>query len=162
MKQASSFHAMAILVALPLAINMWQEPSCRSGGPANSATRSMNTNTITAPGSQDRELRGIWGGQHIAMEVTDDGAQIEFDCAHGRITEKIAPDRDGKFDVKGVFARQRGGPERIGKNNDQPARYQGSIKEKTMTLTIELTRDKEDLGKFTLTKGSNGRLTRCL
>ncbi len=50
----------------------------------------MNANTSTS--SQSRDLRGTWGGQSIAMEVTDAGATIEYDCAHGRITEKIAPD----------------------------------------------------------------------
>ena len=120
----------------------------------------MNVNANTSKDGGD--LRGTWGGQSIAMEVTDEGAEIEFDCAHGRITEKIAPDGEGKFESKGVFARERGGPERMGENNDQPAVYRGSIKEKTMTLRIELTRNNEDLGTFTLTHGKAGRLTKCL
>ena len=120
----------------------------------------MNANATTA--SQSRDLRGQWGGQSIAMEVSDEGAEIEFDCAHGRITEKIATDADGKFEAKGVFERERGGPQRMGENNEQPAVYRGSIKEKTMTLTIELTRDNETVGTFTLTKGNTGRIHKCL
>lgn len=120
----------------------------------------MNANANTT--SQKRDLRGTWGGQSIAMEVSDDGAEIEFDCANGRITEQIVPDANGKFETKGVFARQRPGPQRMGENNEQPALYRGSIKEKTMTLTIELTRNNENLGTFTLTQGSTGRIHRCL
>ena len=119
----------------------------------------MNANANAS--NQKRDLRGTWGGRSIAMEVSDEGAEIEFDCAHGRITEKIAPDADGKFEAKGVFAPERGGPERLGENNEQPALYRGSIQEKTMTLSIELTRNNEDLGTFTLTQGSTGRIHKC-
>lgn len=120
----------------------------------------MNVNANTT--SQERDLRGTWGGQSIAMEVGEGGAEIEFDCAHGRIAEKIAPDGGGKFEAKGVFERERGGPQRMGENNEQPAVYRGSIKEKTMTLSIELTRNNEDLGTFTLTQGSTGKIHKCL
>ena len=90
----------------------------------------MNANTV-ATTNQKEDLRGQWGGQHISMEVVDAGAQIEFDCAHGRITEKIVLDREGKFEAKGIYARERPGPQRMDEDNDQPAVYQGSVKEKT-------------------------------
>lgn len=121
----------------------------------------MNVNLRANTSNHGGDLRGTWGGRSISMEVTDEGAEIEFDCAHGRISEKIAPNGEGKFEVKGTFARERGGPERIGENYDQPAVYRGSIKEKTMDLRIELTRNNEDLGTFTLTQGSTGRIHKC-
>lgn len=154
------YNSIGVLFALPLAFFLWQGSSCRSSNANSNANSTMNANTSTA--NQSRDLRGTWGGQSIAMEVSDEGAEIEFDCAHGRITEKIAPDADGKFEAKGVFARERGGPQRMGENNEQPAVYRGSIKEKTMTLSIELTRNKENLGTFTLTQGSTGRIHKCL
>ena len=120
----------------------------------------MNVNAKTA--NQSRDLLGQWGGQHISMQVTEAGAKIEYDCAHGRIEEKIAPDADGKFEAKGVHARERGGPTRQGEDNEEPAVYRGSIKDKTMTLTVELTRDNENAGTFTLTQGSSGRIRKCL
>ena len=43
---------------------------------SNNSTR-QNTN----------DLKGTWGGDHISMEVTDSGAEIEYDCAHGSVTE---------------------------------------------------------------------------
>jgi hypothetical protein len=117
----------------------------------------MNANAS----SQSRDLRGTWGAQGIAVEVTDEGAKIEFDCAHGRITERIAPKADGRFEVKGVFARE-GGPVRLGEDNEQPAVYRGSIKNDTMTLAIELTQNNESIGTFTVTKGKAARIRKCL
>ena len=120
----------------------------------------MNANASTA--SQSRDLRGTWGGEHIAMEVTGAGATIEYDCAHGRITERIAPDTDGKFEAKGTHTRERGGPTRQGEDNEQPAIYRGSIKDETMTLRVELTQNNENVGTFTLTHGRSGRIRKCL
>ena len=119
----------------------------------------MNAN-ITG-GEQQRGLRGQWGGEHISMQVTETGAQIEYDCAHGRINEKIAPDGDGKFEVKGILSPERGGPVRMGENNDQPAVYRGSITDDAMTLTVTLTKDNEPAGTFSLTRGKEGRVRKC-
>jgi hypothetical protein len=159
MKRTGRYNSIALVVALPFALCLWQSSSCRSSNPNSNGNSSMNANASTP--SQSRDLRGTWGGNHIAMEVSDEGAEIEFDCAHGRITEKISPDADGKFETKGVFERERGGPQRMGENNEQPAVYRGSIKEKTMTLTIELTESKESAGTFTLTHGKQGRILKC-
>ena len=120
----------------------------------------MNANAATP--TQSRDLRGTWGGEHIAMEVTDAGATIEYDCAHGRITERIAPDAEGKFQAKGVHTRERGGPVRQGENDEEPALYRGSIKDQTMTLAVELTRNNESAGTYTLTHGKQGRIRKCL
>ena len=120
----------------------------------------MNANTNSA--SQSRDLRGQWGAQGIAMEVTANGANIEYDCGRGRITERLSPDGEGKFEVKGIHVREHGGPEREGDGNELPAVYRGSIKDETMTLTVELTQDKQNIGTFTLTQGQTGRVRKCL
>lgn len=120
----------------------------------------MNANASTS--SQSRDLRGTWGGEHIAMEVTDAGAAIEYDCAHGRITERIAPDAEGKFEAKGIHKRERGGPTRQGEDEGQPANYRGSVKDETMTLTVELVENNESVGTFTLTQGKTGRIRKCM
>lgn len=149
------YNSIAVVLALPLALFLWQNSSCRSGK-TNASNSGMNANSNTS------DVRGQWGGQGISMEVTDEGARIEYDCAHGRISEKIAPDGDGKFEAKGFLTRERGGPVRLGENNEQPAVYRGSIKEKTMTVTVELTANNETVGTFTLTHGSAGRLHKCM
>ncbi|HEX5701987.1 MAG TPA: hypothetical protein VFX97_02070 [Pyrinomonadaceae bacterium] len=154
------YNSIALLFAMPLMLFFWQGSSCRSSNANSNGNASMNANTNKA--IQSRDLHGTWGGQSIAMEVSNEGAEIEFDCAHGRITEKIAPDADGKFETKGVFARERGGPQRMGENNEQPAIYRGSIKDRDMTLTIQLKRNNEDIGTFKLTQGNSGRIHKCL
>jgi hypothetical protein len=96
------------------------------------------------------------------MDVTDNGASLDFDCASGRITEAIVPDRAGKFTAKGLFARQRPGPTREGDDNDgQPATYTGVINGENLTLTINLTRNDEKVGTFTLGHGKPARIRRC-
>jgi hypothetical protein len=32
--------------------------------------------------------KGVWGGPHIIVEVTDNGAKIEHDCADGTIEDR--------------------------------------------------------------------------
>jgi hypothetical protein len=153
-------NSIAIVVALPLAFFLWQGSSCRSSKANSNGNSSMNANASTA--NQTRDLRGTWGGEHIAMEVTDAGATIEYDCAHGRINKKITPDAAGKFETKGVHVRERGGPTRQGEDNERPALYRGAIKDETMTLTVELAENNESVGTFTLTHGKTGRIRKCL
>jgi len=153
------YNSIGVWLALPLALSLWQNSSCRNGN-SNAGDSIMNAKSNNA--SQQDDLRGQWGGEHISMEVTDDGAKLEYDCAHGRISEKIVPDSHGNFEAKGFHARERGGPVRPDENNEQPALYRGSIKEKTMTLTVELSPDNEAVGTFTLTHGSAGRVRKCL
>jgi hypothetical protein len=158
--KASRYNSISVLFALPLALMLWQGSSCRSSKTNSNVNSAMNVNAKTS--SHERDPRGTWGGQHIAMEVSDAGAKIEYDCAHGSITEKIAPDGNGKFIVKGVHVKERGGPIREGEENEQAASYQGSIDGDTMTLTVTLTQNKEALGTFTLTQGKSGRIVKCL
>ena len=40
---------------------------------------------------------GVWGGEHIRMEVNDSGADIEFDCARGSISQRLELDDKGRF-----------------------------------------------------------------
>jgi hypothetical protein len=158
--RTNRYNSISVLFALPFAFVLWQGSSCRSSNANANTNLSMNANASTA--SQSRDLRGTWGGEHIAMEVSDAGATIEYDCAHGRITEKIVPAGDGKFEAKGVFVRERGGPQRQGEDNEEPATYVGSIKDDTMTLTTKLAQTNESVGTFTLTQGKTGRIRKCL
>jgi hypothetical protein len=113
-------------------------------------------------GDGKRLEKGGWGGEHIRLEVTDGGAEVEHDCAHGTITKPIVLDSDGRFDVRADFVVERGGPVR----RDQPpptrpARYSGRVEGDNMTLSVTLTDTGEDAGTFTLTRGSSGRLMKC-
>lgn len=103
----------------------------------------------------------MWGGDHIAVEVTASGATIEFDCAHGTIDSVLTLDQDGRFDVAGSYTRERPGPIR---DDDPPqsqaARYRGSLKDATLTLVITLTSTKDEL-TFTVTHDGRPRVFKC-
>ena len=106
---------------------------------------------------------GPWGGRGISLEVAADGARVEYDCAHGRITGRIATDREGRFDTRGTFVRERGGPQREGEEaRAQPARYVGLVEGASMTLTVLLTSTNETVGPFSLTHGQAGVVRKCL
>ena len=114
--------------------------------------------------SADRRLpEGVWGGRHLALAVTATGATLEYDCAHGAITGPIRLDRQGRFSAPGSHTAERGGPVTLG---DQPAsaraRYRGVVKGDTMTLTVTLEAGKKPLGVFTLTRGGEPMLMKCL
>ncbi|HEY0377669.1 MAG TPA: hypothetical protein VGC87_12160 [Pyrinomonadaceae bacterium] len=112
---------------------------------------------------KDRLAEGVWGGQHIRMEVTADGAELDYDCAHSTIDQPIVLDRQGRFEVKGKFTREHGGPVRNNETpNSTPVRYNGQVEDQTMTLTITHDETGEDFGSYTLTEGSQGRLMKCM
>jgi hypothetical protein len=94
--------------------------------------------------------------------VSDSGAAVDLDCAHGRIDEVIALDADGTFDVRGVYVREHGGPIRQGESEDShPAGYTGQVKGGKMTVTIVLADTHETVGTFTLERGAAGHVVKC-
>jgi len=105
--------------------------------------------------------RGEWGGDHISMNVDEGSAKIEYDCAHGEIHGPLVIDEQGKFDLRGTFSMERGGPVRQGESErSQPATYSGEIKGNKMTLILKIS-DPEDAETFTLEKGKTGKLVKC-
>jgi len=96
------------------------------------------------------------------MEVTDSGAEIEYDCAHSTVDEPIVLDSEGNFEVKGKYLRQHGGPIRKDEeSNGSIVRYTGHAKGRELSLTITNPEKKETIGTFTLTQGSDGRVMKC-
>jgi hypothetical protein len=105
---------------------------------------------------------GTWGGDHASLTVTATNATIEFDCAHGALPAPIAL-TDGAFDTAGDYFPEHGGPIRVDEPVvRQPARYSGSINARTMTLRVRVAETSQDVGTFTLTLGTNGRVFKCL
>ncbi len=45
---------------------------------------------------------GVWGGQHINLEVGEKSAKIEYDCASGVIDGPLVVDGDGHFNLRGT------------------------------------------------------------
>ena len=106
---------------------------------------------------------GNWGGEHISLSATERGGTFELDCAHGTLEEPLTTQADGSFDVRGQFVVERGGPEREGERPEShPARLTGRIDGGKMTLRIVLTDSGQEVGEFSLERGSDPRLTKCL
>lgn len=118
---------------------------------------------VPANGKPDSVPAGTWGGKGIGMEVTETGARLEYDCAHGTIGQPIRMDDEGRFEVKGTYVQERGGPAREGaEEHGRPVRYVGRVEETTMTLTVmPLDRD-EAIGTYTLVHGKPPRVRKCL
>ena len=108
-------------------------------------------------------LVGSWGGPHIGLVVTAGGAELEYDCAHGRITEPLRTDSEGEFVAAGVHVREHGGPVRDGEPADEhPARYVGRVRGTAMTLRVELTDTASTIGSFELERGADPGVLKCL
>jgi hypothetical protein len=105
--------------------------------------------------------RGEWGGAHISMNVGERSATIEYDCAHGEIAGPLSTDGQGKFELRGTFTPERGGPVRADESaRSQPATYSGEIKGNTMTLKLKVG-DSDEAESFELEKGKAARLVKC-
>ena len=118
---------------------------------------------LGSSGGSKRAQAGAWGALGIAMEVTESGARVEFDCAHGTVSEPLLLDSDGRFDVKGLFFREHGGPIRQGEEpKGEPVRYTGQVTGEDMTLTVKPEEGDSPIGSFKLVYGKPGRLRKCL
>ncbi len=115
-----------------------------------------------APKAPASVAGGRWGGEHVLVEVSDSGAAIEFDCAHGSVSGAIAVDAEGRFDVGGGYVAEHGGPVRVGESETPvPVRYTGRVQGRTMSLTVELGGDHGSLGPFALGLGNEARIVHC-
>ena len=152
---------MTFVLAFPLVLTFLAKDCARQNSDGNKNIDG-NNRPSEASGKMDGAQIGTWGGEHISLEVTARGGQIEYDCAHGTIDQKIVPDARGRFDLRGTHVREHGGPVRRDETPDShPARFTGEIKDNTMTLTVTQSDTKETVGTFTLVYGQQPHLMRC-
>jgi len=151
-------HLITVLAAIPLLMGIFSHgDSCRS------PQQQIVNKKDVAVQQEGRMTKGTWGGDHIAMDVTEEGAQVEYDCAHGTISEPLRIDSEGKFSAKGTHVRERGGPLRAGdEDKGEPVIYSGTTDGKTATLTVTTSATNEVIGTFTLTLGKRSRIRKCL
>jgi hypothetical protein len=102
---------------------------------------------------------GPWGGDNVILEVTAEGADVEFECARGRIGKPIELDGQGDFDLPGTLTGEGHGPTRDDAGSDSKARYHGHVAGDTMTLTV--IRGEERTGPYTLTRDRRPILKKC-
>lgn len=112
-----------------------------------------------APG---RVPLGNWGGLHAGMVVADSGADVEFDCAAGRIGAPLLLDSHGDFDLSGLYIRTGPGPVPADDSlvPKFPARYTGHTNGRTMTFTV--SGDSVPAQSFEMTYGGNPNVMKCL
>jgi hypothetical protein len=103
----------------------------------------------------------IWGGDHVQLEVTTEGATLEFDCASGSISKPLQVDAQGNFKVTGSFTREHPGPVMRDGPAPSPAAYSGSIQGSTMKLTVMSGAKGENMGDYLLVRGKAGRVVKC-
>lgn len=105
---------------------------------------------------------GVWSGNHIMLEIFENEAKVEYDCANGKIVKKITLDKNKSFNLSGVYIRENGGPVLI---NEQPeivkVFYIGKIAGKKMSLTVKRKDNNKLIGKFTLYYGKEPDLVKC-
>ncbi len=106
---------------------------------------------------------GEWGGDHISMIIGESGAEIESDCAHGRIDGAFTVGADGVFDLAGVWSPEHGGPVRQDEaERNFAARYSGKISGAAMALSIAALSPPAEPGSFALQKNRAPNLLKCL
>jgi hypothetical protein len=108
-------------------------------------------------------LTGTWGGEHVRLELSPAGGAVEYDCAHGGLTEPMRPGARGDFEVRGVHVPEHGGPIRQGERPDSmPARFVGRVDGDRMTLRVFTGTRPDTLGPFELRRGGDARVFKCL
>ena len=134
--------------------------------PTNSCeAKKVNNNTKNpspSPVNPDtrRVPEGKWGGQHVRLEVSTQGADFEFDCAHGRLDGPLTMS-NGKFAATGTFVRERGHERADGKEDGQRVYFKGEVNGSQMKLSFSFASDGSSAETFTLTRGTEGRLFKC-
>ena len=106
---------------------------------------------------------GVWGGEHIRMEVTDNGADIEFDCARGSISQPLELDDQGRFEVQGTYMAETPAP--AAANGLFPASgvkatYTGTLSGSGLRLEV-LIEGQDAPRTFDLVEGDQGHLAKC-
>ncbi len=138
------------LYAAALLVAIWFLPAGMAGAASSpSAAQSAG------------ESANVWGGEHVEMELTSTGANLDFDCAVGTIDQTLAVNGDGKFRAAGTYTRERPGPVRGNGNPAAAATYIGTIKGESMHLEIVLVNNKETVGAFDLVRGHSGHVMKC-
>jgi hypothetical protein len=110
----------------------------------------------------ENSMSGLWSGKHISLEITEQGAKVEYDCAHGNINKKIILDKRNHFDVLGTYIEEHGGPVKLNNaSGDFPVRYIGQIKGEKMTLTVKRKDNNKVIGTFSLVHNQESSLVKC-
>ncbi len=105
---------------------------------------------------------GTWGGEHVRLDVTEGGANVEFDCAHAAVRGRILVDGAGRFNVAATYYAEHGGPVRADETaSGFPVRLTGRVGGSIMKLTVTRVRPREVIGTFALSRDREPELFKC-
>jgi hypothetical protein len=118
----------------------------------------------SAPAAPTKAVpNGVWGGEHIRMEVNDSGADIEFDCARGSISQRLELDDKGRFKVQGIYIAERPAPAAVDGGltaSGVKATYTGTLSGSSLRLEVFI--EGQDMPRtFDLVQGDQGHLAKC-
>jgi len=102
----------------------------------------------------------VWGGDHLELEVTADGANLQFDCASGTIAHSISVDTRGQFRARGSFTAERPGPVMRDSPGATQATYTGTIQGDTMHLVVS-SGNPQPYGEYVLMRDRPGHVVKC-
>ena len=103
-----------------------------------------------APEGPGKVPEGAWGGEHVRLTLGAQAGEVELDCGRGR------------FEARGVWIRERGGPTPEDGFPEEKARFSGSYDGTTLKLEVRPAKGGDAIGVFTLEKGRRVRLFKCL
>jgi hypothetical protein len=107
-------------------------------------------------------VTGEWGGRHVHLRMTAAGGTLDYDCAAGTINGPLRLDADGAFSAVGTHTPGTGGPEIEGRVlPTYRVQYAGVIRGDRMRLHARV-KNGAVLGPFSLRRGAEPNLTRCL
>lgn len=110
----------------------------------------------------DALMPGVWGGEHIRFEVTETGAKVEYDCAHGTVEGKIVVDAQGRFNVYGLHYEEHGGPVRPGDDaSGYRVRLSGRVGGSLLKLTVTRAGTRKVVGTFDLARDREPLIVKC-
>ncbi|WP_344303720.1 hypothetical protein [Nocardioides bigeumensis] len=126
------------------------------------ATGSTSTTQTTEP-ADGSVLAGTWGGDEAIFTFTSEGLVAMFECATGETAGPVRLDGDGRFEVRGWYALDAGGP---GTASEEPeskveATYTGIRSQDQLEVVVELDGG-VSRGPFLVTQGADGALERCV
>ena len=154
LKMTIALAALQLFAALPAA-----QGSAAAGRRASMTQGGKKSVRRRAP---DTLMPGVWGGRHIRFEVTEDGARVEYDCAHGTVEGKIVVDGGGRFNVYGMHYEEHGGPVRPGEGaRGFRVRLSGRVGGSLMKLTVTRPGTREVIGTFSLARDREALIVKC-
>ena len=149
-----------MLLALPLVLSLG--PDVGASQRVRNVRKTRTVESVAPKKIIKRAPSETWGGEHVRIEFNNGEARVDFDCAHGTITDPLKTDSEGRFALNGTYVRDGRGPIRLNVPRvSQPARYSGTIKGEEMSLSVTLNKSSQEIGTFTLRRGSEGLIRKC-